>query len=416
MLILACVCGVMSACSPEQVSKENFYEKRSLQADLSKMDQGEPIIMEETAYSPWPRETLTDFPQLRENGLYDLRFSDLSGLDLRDKSEELQMAGFDTGTVWPKELPEGFDPEKIIEEGRNPGLGIRRLHERGITGAGVGIAIVDQPLMVQHEEYRDRLKLYELYKEQGREVAVHGPAVASFAVGKDIGTAPGADLYYISSTFGTFHPDGSYETDLSVMAETILRVLEINRHLPERKKIRVLSISKGFDPSEKGYQEVYDAVEQAKVEGLFVITPSSEQNYPFILMGLDREREQDPEDSRSYRPGLFFADNFFSETYRAFFSRQTMIYVPMDDRTYASFTGPEDYAYDRGGGLSWACPWLAGMYALCLQVDPDLTPERFIEIAKKTGDTNEITHQGKTYSLGKIISPEKLIAALEAGE
>ena len=46
-----------------------------------------------------------------------------------------------------------------IEIGKNPGLGIRSLHALGITGRGVGIAIIDQTLLVEHQEYAEQLQL-----------------------------------------------------------------------------------------------------------------------------------------------------------------------------------------------------------------------------------------------------------------
>ena len=85
----------------------------------------------------------------------DLRMADLSGLDLKGAAEGLAFATFGTTTVWPAKdkMPEGFDPKAIMEMGKNPGLGVRGLHARGITGKGVRIAIIDQPLPVDHEEF-----------------------------------------------------------------------------------------------------------------------------------------------------------------------------------------------------------------------------------------------------------------------
>jgi hypothetical protein len=85
------------------------------------------------------------------------------------------------------------------EQAKNPGLGVRRLHEKGITGRGVRVAILDQPLLVDHQEYVERVRLYEEIDLQGRtEPAMHGAAVASIAVGKTVGVAPEAELYYIA--------------------------------------------------------------------------------------------------------------------------------------------------------------------------------------------------------------------------
>ena len=78
--------------------------------------------------------------------------------------------------------------------------------------------------------------------------------------------------------------------------------------------------------------------------------------------------------------------------------------VPIDSRTTAGYTGESDYVFYRQGGYSWAAPWLAGMYALCAQVYPDITPDLFIRLAFETGDS---------LSAGKIINPVRLIERFE---
>jgi hypothetical protein len=91
---------------------------------------------------------------------------------------------------------------------------------------------------------------------------MHGPAVASIAVGKDIVVAPKAKLYYIASTFGHFTESG-YEFDCSIMADAILRIVEINEKLDKDSKIRAISISKGYSRMDKGYEELQAAIKKA---------------------------------------------------------------------------------------------------------------------------------------------------------
>jgi len=50
--------------------------------------------------------------------------------------------------------------KNFLEEGKNPGLGIRDLHKRGFTGKGVKVAIIDQKLRLTHIEYKDRIERY----------------------------------------------------------------------------------------------------------------------------------------------------------------------------------------------------------------------------------------------------------------
>ena len=45
----------------------------------------------------------------------------------------------------------------LLEAGRDPGLGVRSLQARSITGQGVNVAIIDQPLLTDHPEISDAI-------------------------------------------------------------------------------------------------------------------------------------------------------------------------------------------------------------------------------------------------------------------
>jgi hypothetical protein len=47
------------------------------------------------------------------------------------------------------------------------------------------------------------------------------------------------------------------------------------------------------------------------------------------------------------------------------------------------------------------------------QVEPEMTPDLFWEKALETGDTIELENDGKKYTFGRIVNPEKLISAFE---
>ena len=338
----------------------------------------------------------------------DLRNSDLSSFDLRNSSKDLFYADFDSQTTWPsaERMPADFDPQQIMEIGKNPGLGLRQLHAQGITGQGVNIAIIDMPLLTEHQEYAGQLKWYEELNVGIEDPAqMHGPAVASIAIGKTVGVAPQAGLYYIGTgdnlTTGLFHAH--------YLALGIRRILEINRQLPEDQKIRVISISAGWTPSDSGYSEIQTAAEEAKATGMLVICSSVEEVHGFKFHGLGRSPLADADAFESYEPGLFWDQQFFAD---GPFSDRLL--VPMDSRTTASPSGVSDYVFYRQGGWSWSIPYIAGMYALAAQVDPGITPDEFWSLAMETGRTIQVTHNGKTYPLGPILDPVALIAALPA--
>ena len=134
----------------------------------------------------------------------DFRAMDLSGIDLREiPTEILTTSEFDSQTVWPsvEKLPEKFDPEEILEQGKNPGLGLKELHEQGFTGKGVIVAIIDQKLDNDHSEYSEALaSSEEIGISSEEEMSMHGPAVASLLVGKNCGVSPEAKLHYRAVT------------------------------------------------------------------------------------------------------------------------------------------------------------------------------------------------------------------------
>ena len=343
----------------------------------------------------------------------DLRSFDLSTLDLRNSLNDLFFSTFDDRTIWPAadKMPAGFDWKQIMELGKNPGLNIRALHGEGITGKGVGIAIIDQPMLVDHQEYTDRIQLYEeINVDPASPSEMHGPAVASIAVGKTTGVAPEADLYYIGSWTGDWATDGSngFTYNFRYYAQAVHRILQINQQLPEDRKIRVISMEVGWSPDQAGYDEITAAVKEAKAAGLLVVSSSLEEAFGFKFNGLGRASLADPDKFESFEPGIWWAKSFYNGQK---FSKTLL--VPMDSRTTASPTGVGDYVFYREGGWSWSIPYIAGLYTLAAQVKPDITPDVFWSAALKTGRTIEISHEGKNYSFGVILDPVALIHALQ---
>lgn len=418
--VLLALCCLLSACgAPESASSDagartDFqWEYETELVDLERLGHGEPVLICETEPIDWFKGDGREWQKKKvETWGYDARSFDLSGEDLSDIEDPTSIS-FNTRTIWPDadKLPPDFDAEAILELGKDPGLGIRALHEQGITGEGVGIAIIDQALYTGHEQYRDNLMLYEcIHEVAADEAMMHGAAVASIAVGKDTGVAPGAKLYYIASTFGEYTADGRYLFDASIMAQCIDRVLQINTQLPEDERIRVISISKGANRNATGFPKLAAAIERANEQGVFVLTTETKVFYDgFNLWGMGRECMADPNDPASYTPAAWVDFTRLGAVMNA-------INVPMGARTYAGCGGAAYYEWNGEGGLSWAVPWMAGFYALCCQVEPELTPEQFIRVVNETAvldlKNDAVQYGALKYDYGKIIDPAAVIAAL----
>jgi hypothetical protein len=351
-------------------------------------------------------------PKNSDSFQVDLRSYDLSELDLRDSGVALAHANFDDRTVWPtpERLPAGFDRQRMVEIGKNPGLGVRALHAQGITGRGVGVAIIDNPLLTDHQEYAECLRLYEEDNVRSEAQAqMHGPAVASIAVGKTVGVAPEADLYYIGRWAADAEGAAGGRPSLTSKyeAEAIQRLLQINEQLPSDRKIRVISISFGWQVGQRGFLEVSAAAQKAKDAGLLVISSSVEMTHGFKFHGLGRDLLASADDFASYRRVRWGQEMYANHDH---------LLVPMDARCTAGPTGKGEYAFYAEGGWSWAIPYIAGAYALAAQVEPKITPERFWALAMKTGRTVETKDGERTVSLGPILDPARLIEALRRGD
>jgi subtilisin family serine protease len=328
---------------------------------------------------------------------YDIRSMDLSGSDLTKEYDKLINASFDSKTIWPDKMPKDFNPEDIMELYKNPGLNIRSLHEKGITGKGIGIGIIDQPLLVDHVEYKDRIKYYsERDSVSYQPAAMHGAAVASIAVGKSVGVAPDADLYYIADDFYRINDD------YSLLAESINELLDLNKELPKENRIRVISISWGYDSVEAtGSDKLKEAYARAKEEGVLVITTSLCMREDMEFFGLDKLPLSDPDNALSYTKNLYGFDG-----------KKYNISVPMNYRCTASPTGTEDYVVYREGGKSWATPYVAALYALACQVKPDITYEEFWKLASDTSITSKDVYNGESYKADYVVDPVAIINAL----
>lgn len=352
---------------------------------------------------------------------FDIRWLDCPKYLNDDQFQELVDAipnvTFNSDTVWPSDIPPGYDYSAIMEAGKKPGLGIDALHSEGITGKGVSIAIIDQLLFTDHSEYKDNLALYEeIHVAENEQASMHGSAVSSIAVGKTCGVAPDAKLYYwavkLAKAFDISDISDSNIAFADGMAVAIDRMLEVNAALPENEKIRVLSISRGFiDLSDAGVQILLEAIGRAKEAGIFVIMTSSFQYYDFISQDTDfaglgkADFSGNPDDLSTYTLGNFELGNA-----KAYLNK---LLVPMDARTTADPSGTEDYAFYPYGGYSWVAPYLAGLYTLAIQVKPDITPVVFWDMALDTSSKLTVTIDDGQYTFNHVINPTGLINALK---
>lgn len=301
---------------------------------------------------------------------------DLSRIDLSEKGELLKTMPFDIFTVWPAPefLPRGYDPEAVMAWGKYPGLGIKQLHDKGITGKGIHVAIIDQPLLADHIEYKDRLVNYTKIQTGSAGPQMHGTAVASLFVGKTCGVAPGALLH--------FWGQPSWKGDYKYRCTALEQIIEFNKTKEKSEQIRIVSVSKGFSSNEPNLDRWKELLEKARQSGIYVVHCSD------MGFGAGCRFLEDSDDPTSYRLCAFYGKNVF-EGSGTFFS-------PIDYRTTAGEEANDAYSFHVRGGLSWGAPYIAGVIALGMQVNPDLRPDQISGL---------LYNSGWDFQKGKLINP-----------
>jgi len=281
--------------------------------------------------------------------------------------------------------------KSILEAGKNPGLGVRSLHARGITGKNVRVAIIDQPTIGEHSEYKE--KIIDYYNTTAEGVyEMHGPAVASLLVGEECGTAPGAKLYY--AALASWHLDAGY------YADALHWIISKNAELPADDKIRVVSVSAipsgPGTPYTKNTEQWDAAVAEAQAAGILVL--DCQQSAETGITEVGYYDLNNPDDLSGFTTGSPKYD---------YPSNKNVIHAPAGCRTQAQEQESDRnyWQYTGDGGISWTIPYVAGVLAMGWQVNPSLSNDEIVEVLWKTA---YVTTDG-----GHVINPVAFIKEIE---
>lgn len=306
----------------------------------------------------------------------------------------LALKAFDTHTKWPKQnmLPNGFNPSIWLGNGQNPGLGIRALHRKGLTGKGVAVAVIDKPINPDHLELNGRIFYHQVNipsaKRKNRK-HFHGIACASILCGTTCGVAPDAVLHYFDV------PD-----DLNNSfnyCEALTEILDLNSELFEGMKIRVVSVS---DNVSQKNREIYDRwhglLKKAREQGIIVLFSDPESMHRIFTWG-GCPPYADCNNPDNYMYSSWPRDHDSSHT-------EKMI-VPADFRTTAMNYDSEGFTYWGESGFSWAIPYVAGLVALAVSINPAITQDELFEYFECTKTVNQASVA--------IINPQAFLDAVQ---
>ena len=297
----------------------------------------------------------------------DLSKSDLSGLSC----EDMMKIPFNSSTIFPSKdkMPKGFEPESVLAFGKQPMMGVKKLHERGITGEGVVVAVIDFGFQDRdHVEFDGaNIEVVDLFGDTGTHF--HSDGVLSNLCGQNIGVAPKAKVIYYDTYMG--HGKHVDKANLKILKDILKRV-------KNGEKIRVVNISgpitRGEDLSKivdnSKWQERYDQlkgpfmpiIDQLKQLGCEIVT-SDVFGRDFACCDIDPLTKK-----------LSRADWITNEEYY-----QSKMSVVSGGKAIAEFASKDGYKFEPRGCFSWSIPQGVGMYALALQVQSNLTWDNFVE-------------------------------------
>lgn len=390
-------------------------------------------------------------------------FADFTGADLSDMkieniSEILYTFTFDTSTKWPETEDNSLQllANQVMESGKYLGLGLSELHQNGVTGKGISVAIIDRTMLKEHEAFQDNLNYFEVSSSSTHEeeLSSHGSALAGI-VGGSSGVAPDATLYY----FAVSDDEDPYDGYKKAME----KLLDFQKTLPEEEKIRLVLLALGPDPlqiaadPEGPVKGLADALNKAKAENIVVLYPGMQTSFPITGTGCPPTMNRDEADNyqvwswtlakkqigdslqshnanswdeaieilkklltdmeelnsiqaEAINTFLYIAYVYsdyieFNDWLESIMSEPSdLLAAPSDFIAVPNSHGPQQYTYYGSGILDWSTAYVAGLVTLGFQVNPTLTENQIFQALWESGTP--------FYGTSRLVCPLEFIRAI----
>ncbi len=296
-------------------------------------------------------------------------------------SSDLSKISFDDETSFPPELPIGFNPSNLLNATKKVPLGVDQLHDKGINGAGMSVAIIDSAFVphieTEHSEFE-----YFVNSSIASE-HFHGLITSTILAGKYLGIAPKARCNFFTISQMTAERDDELINGLSKIYDKI----------NNGENICVVSLSMPYPKTTK--DEYYEMVNKLDEIGCVVID-SVEFNKEFICA---RFTSTDLSDLESVDLNDWQREGEWLQLAEA------RIAIPSAGRALPLWGTRDRYHFCGQSGVSWSIPIIAGLYCLARQINADIKYAEFIQLIKQTAYTNK--------SELKIINVEKLFEVMQ---
>ncbi len=291
-------------------------------------------------------------------------------------------------------------------------LGLKELWDRGLTGKGVGIAVIDTGA-APHPDYKDRITSFvdfvndrkEPYDDRGHGSHVCGIAAGngSASKGKYCGAAPEASLVALK----VFDHEGNTNSSL------IIKAIQYAVSNKERLGIRVINISIGAPAKMSALDDpVVQAVEAATRAGLLVVCASGNRGpWPETIdtpgiapsaLTVGATNDMNTVDLKDDKVSMFSGSG---PTPKDKIMKPDLV-APGENIVSCGLNGD----YVEKSGTSMASPLVSGIAALLYQGHPEVQPKQMK--ANLKGTSQKIRSYIEEVQGKGVIQPIKAEAAL----
>ena len=288
-------------------------------------------------------------------GIWGFSFSDLSNKKFEDDIDNdiLRRVNYSTKTIFPSNSPIAFNRKMIGDSDE-----YKSIHDDGINGEGINVAVIDYGFITVHDELKNKI-VNEVTCEG--ECHFHGSIVSSILAGNNIGICPKSKLYFFESP---------YFTQVESVISSLKKIYELNNNGAD---IRVVNISAIMHRKSPEYEILVDKL---KSQGCYVLD-CKDFLRDFVSINKD------------FYTGECYYHFMDLNNKKVLEYLNSNIGVYNNSRVLPLHETENDYIYEGQVTNSWTIPIVSGLFALCLQIDKDITYDDFTSIARETKITNK---------------------------
>lgn len=322
------------------------------------------------------------------NGIYQLLdISDLENYDMSKISQkQLLDLTFSVDTKFPEELLNRININALFNTLSKPTNGIDKMHELGVTGNGMNIAVIGSPVtFYDNRNYYGKAKYFKDFKADGN--SVEGNVILD-------------DIYSILPDVTThYFPELSNEDSNEVIKKRLdylKMIIEYNSNAKPEERILAVTLNSSFIIRGR---EVYGNLITdfmglrtiLSAQGCYIIDPQMFYDKNFL--------EQTPvfNDTLTEIVGYKYIQNIYHR------ETNCAVLVPGNRRLNSLPGCKEKYAYRGTTYYGWSNAIVATMFVACKSIVPTLDMKKFHKLAYETADIYNNLHVINMYKLVKAI-------------